>query len=69
MAISETKLQSEVESLIDSSSLSAVLVAIAEVCRGKAEHIYRNWQDETLGRCWDDAARGIEKLNGMIAEI
>ena len=39
----------ELEALVDGSSLRSVVEALAEVCRGKAEHVRDAWQDRGLG--------------------
>lgn len=41
------------ESLIDSTSVVAVMQALSEICGEKAEHIRTNWQDAKLAREWD----------------
>lgn len=33
------------ETMIDDTSLSVVLDALAEICEGKAQHLQENWQE------------------------
>jgi hypothetical protein len=40
------------ESVIDRHGIENVLMAISEICGGKAEHIESNWQDRTLAKAW-----------------
>lgn len=40
------------ERLIDIRGIESVLIAISEICDGKAEHIQVNWQDATLALRW-----------------
>lgn len=46
----------KLEAMIDATSLSIVLEAIAEVCSAKADHIRENWADTALAMDWDKAA-------------
>lgn len=53
----------QLEALVDSASLSAVLVALAEVAAEKAEHLRSNWQDAVSARTWDAASRKVDSLS------
>jgi hypothetical protein len=53
---------SELERLIDRTSLKLVLLELAAICCAKSEHIRVNWQDDNYAAQWD--AHGIK-----IAEI
>jgi hypothetical protein len=46
-------LTNQLEDLIDQHGLSAVMDALADVCRAKADHVAANWQDETLALRWE----------------
>lgn len=61
--------KNDLEAMIDSTSLSAVLQALSEIARDKAEHINHAWQDTSLASVWEHAAKKIEKANSLIAEI
>jgi hypothetical protein len=43
------------ETLIDLTSVKAVLEAISDICGAKEEHIIANWQDKKTARVWADA--------------
>ncbi len=46
----------QLESLIDSHDLPAIIEALAEVCSAKADHVELNWQDEALANQWNKRA-------------
>ena len=46
----------DLEEIIDSTSLSAVITAIANICTEKCDHILVNWQDKELARRYDRAS-------------
>lgn len=46
------------ERLVDSSSLSNVISALATISERKAEHLRVNWQDDASAKAWEvDAIR------------
>jgi hypothetical protein len=49
------------EGLIDRYGLAAVVLALAGICWGKAEHVESNWQDADLSRAWQRAATLLDK--------
>jgi hypothetical protein len=49
------------EGLIDRYGLAAVVLALAGICWGKAEHIDTTWQDRDLSRAWQRAAVLLDK--------
>lgn len=49
----------QIEQIIDSSSVPALMIVIEDVCHGKAEHIRTNWQDEQSAAVWERFARAI----------
>jgi hypothetical protein len=55
-----TKVEDQIERIIDQASLRQVLEAVAYVCWEKAEHIRSNWQDEHLARDWDAAGKVVD---------
>ena len=52
----------ELEALIDSSSVAALLEAIADIMREKSEHISHSWQDQSLAIAWDKSANDVQKV-------
>lgn len=64
--MNRAELAEQVERLVDATTLSAVLRALTEVCRGKAEHLRANWQDEATARSWDYAGRVIDRAESRI---
>ena len=56
-----TELKDKIESLVDGSSVSAVLTALSQICDGKAGHLLKTSQDPGLLRGWMLAARAIDR--------
>lgn len=56
-----TKIETELEALIDKHSLRSITTALAIVCYQKAAHIEENWQDRSLSRQWQNAAKAFDK--------
>ncbi len=50
----------QLEQLMDTYGLPAILDALAEVSREKAEHVRSTWQDYALARMQDKNARLLE---------
>lgn len=46
----------QIESIIDATSVKALLEAISDICGEKSEHVASNWQDGTTSRVWAYAA-------------
>ena len=61
--MTQQELIDAIEPLMDASSLSDMLLAIARVCNEKAEHLRCNWQDEISARVWDKAAKRIDEVS------
>lgn len=49
--------KTELEAMIDFAGLASVLLAIADICGQKAEHVATQWQDTALAKRWDRAER------------
>ena len=49
----------QLESMVDTVGLSAVLDALASICSEKADHVRTTWQDEGLARLWDKSAKVV----------
>jgi hypothetical protein len=56
----------DLEELVDASSLSAVIEALALMCREKADHLRSNWQDKNAARTWERDARKLDMLAAKI---
>lgn len=54
--------RAELEALIDSVGLRAVVDALSVVAYDKADHIRGNWQDEGLARIWADDGAVLERV-------
>ena len=54
------------ESMIDETSLYAVLDAICDICHEKADHIRCNWQDEATARPWADCSQRLQRHIGAV---
>jgi hypothetical protein len=57
-----TKISSELETLIDRSSLQCVLTLLAETCQEKSTHIRDNWQDHDLADYWAALGSRIDRI-------
>ena len=42
----------DLENLIDRCGIDSVLMALSDICGGKADHVLTNWQDRALSRRW-----------------
>jgi hypothetical protein len=50
------------ESIIDSTNVQSVLMALSEICGEKSDHIRDNWQDVLTARAWANACGAIGLL-------
>lgn len=57
----QAELEKTLEKLIDQTSLTDVLHALADICHAKAEHIAANWQDRSLAEDWQELAAEIDQ--------
>lgn len=55
------KKEAELEQLIDSEGIAAVLGSLEEICHLKAEHLEAAWQDKTTSQLWLSLAAKIGK--------
>lgn len=55
------------EGLIDADDLPGVLVEIAGICFGKAEHLSHHWQDHRTAAIWMAAGKAIDRVAGSDA--
>ena len=56
----------DLEQIIDQEGLADVLLAIAGICFGKAEHLRTNWQDHTMAKRWDSDGN---KIHNLVAKL
>ena len=61
-------LENVIEGLVDSTSLTDVLDALAAVCAAKAEHLAVNWQDHASSREWERNARVVAQAAQKVRE-
>lgn len=52
----------QIEAIIDSTNVKAVLSMIGQICGEKASHIESNWQDVPLARQWMRTACKVDRL-------
>lgn len=69
MPITQTELSTQLEQLIDSSSLRQVLETISAIASEKAFHIGASYDDRTLQKTWDNASKKIAHTLNYIGEI
>lgn len=62
--LTQAQLIERLETLVDGSDLSSVVMALGLVCAEKAEHLRCNWQDEITARVWARAERKLMRLGG-----
>ena len=53
------KLAAELETLVDKHGIAEVLLALADVCADKAEHIQSAWQDDAHAALWNVAGEYV----------
>jgi len=58
----------ELESLVDTHTLSTVCEALAFMCSEKADHVRTHWQDEPLAHNWEDMASRLLSCNYQAAQ-
>lgn len=61
-----TKLQHEVEALLDCHPIDEIIAAIAEVCDHKADHVMTNWQDKYLAKLWRRNAIALNQVQAKL---
>ncbi len=54
-----TRLQEQVEALIDAHGLYELLDATGMVCFAKGSHLRENWQDSHMAKAWDSAGKRV----------
>lgn len=58
----------QLELLIDSTSLAAVTDALATICSDKADHVLETWQDKQQSLAWALASTRLESLTVFAQE-
>lgn len=61
--------EDELEAMIDSHGLAAILESLEEICNGKADHLSTNWQDERSARVWIHARDAMIRSADKIREL
>ena len=56
----------ELEKMIDSATLEAVVIALAEIAAEKAQHIREAWQDNATAKPWDTYSVALDRLASRI---
>jgi hypothetical protein len=59
----------ELEAMIDSNSLDAILEAVSVICAEKAEHLLTNWQDKVTARDWAKASNLIDSVATRVSKL
>jgi len=59
-------LTAALETLVDAHGLDSVLLDLAGICFGKADHIRTNWQDEKLAKVWEKAGLVCDKASAKV---
>ncbi len=49
------------EALVDGSTLTEVLSALANICEEKCDHLRSNWQDANAAMAWQHASTKVWK--------
>lgn len=60
---------SELEALIDATSLSAVLQGLANIAGEKADHVATSYDDAMTSRVWEVANSQLEKMSAKFFNI
>jgi hypothetical protein len=61
-----TKLQNEIEALLDRHPIDELVAALAEVCDHKADHVMSNWQDKHLAKLWQRNAIALNQVQAKL---
>lgn len=64
-----TKIEDQLEALIDSHGLYNIAQSIAVVCHGKSDHLQTNWQDLNGAKRWTRAAVAFERLEAKLHQF
>lgn len=62
-----SELKNQLETLIDSNSLSIVIEALSLVCYEKESHINENWQDKQTANTWKHAGNKLAAIADKIS--
>jgi hypothetical protein len=61
-----TRLQNEIEALLDRHPIDELVAALAEVCDHKADHVMSNWQDKHLAKLWQRNAIALNQVQAKL---
>jgi len=59
----------QLEQLIDKHGLRNVLLDLAFICDGKADHVRSNWQDEVTAKTWERASKVCDVAQLRVADL
>lgn len=59
----------DIERMVDKTSVTDVLIALKNVCEQKAVHIEVAWQDEVLASKWLKANKVIQKTITKLPKV
>jgi hypothetical protein len=59
-------LADQLEAIVDKTSLSEVLEALAQVCCEKSNHLESNWQDKATAKEW---LKVYDKLDSLAVTV
>jgi hypothetical protein len=59
----------ELELFIDRDGIQAVLLAVEEVCHGKADDLRSNWLDAAGARAWGRMARAVRRARELADDL
>lgn len=64
----QSTLMAQLEDLVDTTSIAAVVAKLAEIASEKADHVRTNWQDERLAADWEKVAAKLLNAEVFIRE-
>lgn len=59
----------QLEQLIDTYGLKNLLIALADICSEKAQHVQENWGDRQLKKNWDKADDLLNRAAQRMPEL
>lgn len=59
----------DLEILVDTHGLAAVIAALVNVCHEKSAHVSSVWQDKPLARVWMQHANNLERVETRIIRV
>lgn len=62
----QNELIEKLENLVDATSLTDVVLALARMCNEKAEHDRVNWNAVHTAATWDNAAKKLDRISDKL---